>query len=376
MKQLISFLLLAVILLSSPGVHAADNISITPSQLSMTVGECMTVTGTCPVSLATPNMNPWSSSNPRIASITAVKTSQSIYAPVIEKKGTIAANSAGVAKISFKNYVTGSTAYCTVTVYDKPTGVALNTAGSFMTPNGTLSIIAKVLPSTASQNVTWSSSNASIASVDKNGRIKALKPGSAVITAVTVYGGATQKKAASCTIQVIEKAHFPMQCVNISQGPGGSYSHKGSNAVDNIGATAGVVENVFAPFTGKIVKIYGPTNSVWLESCNKVMFADGTIDYMTVSFTHDMDISNLKLGMVIPKGTVFYQEGTKSPSSKVTGVHLHFECGKGKYTSPGWYQNSYGTWMIYNSIEPHKALFLKTDTLRKRDMGYSWVVSN
>jgi len=80
----------------------------------------------------------------------------------------------------------------------------------------------------------------------------------------------------------IEKAHFPMKYMNITQGVNGSYSHKGTNAIDLAGKDS-KIDNVFAPFTGIIKKIYTKNgNFVWLESCDKVQYADGTIDYMTV----------------------------------------------------------------------------------------------
>ena len=42
-----------------------------------------------------------------------------------------------------------------------------------------------------------------------------------------------------------------------------------------------------------------------MESIDKVKYADGTIDYMTVMTMHDNDVSNLKVGDIINQGVVY-----------------------------------------------------------------------
>lgn len=59
-------------------------------------------------------------------------------------------------------------------------------------------LVATVLPETASQTVTWSSSDESVATVSETGTVTAVSAGEAVITATTVTGGKTD----SCTITV------------------------------------------------------------------------------------------------------------------------------------------------------------------------------
>lgn len=175
--------------------------------------------------------------------------------------------------------------------------------------------------------------------------------------------------AVKITAPQYEKAHFPMQYMNITQGVNGSYSHQGTNALDLAGKDTGR-DYVFAPFTGVVKKIYTQSgNFVWLESVNKVIYADGTIDYMTIMIGHDNDVSDLYIGKVIPKGTIFYQEGT---AGYATGNHVHLECGRGRYTGGGWYQNSAGQWMIYNSMLPYKALFIQDSTIIYSGYGYPW----
>ena len=91
----------------------------------------------------------------------------------------------------------------------------------------------------------------------------------------------------------MEKAVFMMDYLNITQKANNEFSHSGDKAIDIAGKDSGI-DNFKAPFTGIIRKIYTGDNAVWLESINKVKYADGTIDYMTVLTIHDNDISNLK----------------------------------------------------------------------------------
>ncbi len=166
----------------------------------------------------------------------------------------------------------------------------------------------------------------------------------------------------------MEKALFPLKYMNQTQGVNGSYSHQGTYAIDY--GNRGVKEKLYAPFTGIIRKIYTTSgNGVWLESVDKVLYADGTIDYMTVLTMHDDDVSDLKVGQIIKQGEVYYHQGK---AGNATGIHVHLEVGKGKYTGTGWYKNSNDIWMINNAIHPCDALFLTEDIDIVDDGGYNW----
>ena len=166
----------------------------------------------------------------------------------------------------------------------------------------------------------------------------------------------------------MEKAVLNLSKLNVTQGMNGSYSHKGCLAIDIAGHG-----DFKAPFTGTIKKIYTKdANQVWLESNEKVLYADGTIDYMTLSIWHDNDVSNLKVGQVIKQGQVFYQEGTKG---QVTGKHNHLTVGKGKFTGSGWYKNT-PSWCINNQYDITKALFVYKDTHITKNGGYNWNITN
>ena len=61
---------------------------------------------------------------------------------------------------------------------------------------------ARVLPTDYNDQVTWSSSDETVATVDANGRVTALKPGTAIITATSVAEDDNGKASASCTVTV------------------------------------------------------------------------------------------------------------------------------------------------------------------------------
>ena len=152
----------------------------------------------------------------------------------------------------------------------------------------------------------------------------------------------------------MEKAILMMDYLNITQSGNGSFSHRGDEAIDIAGKDSNI-DNLKAPFTGTIKKIYTNGNAVWLQSNDKVLYADGTVDYMTVLTIHDNDISNLKVGQIIKQGEIYYNEGTKG---NATGNHIHIAVGKGKFSGSGWYKNSSGNWCINNQINISKALFI------------------
>lgn len=167
----------------------------------------------------------------------------------------------------------------------------------------------------------------------------------------------------------MQKAILMMDYLNITQKGGGEFSHKGDKAIDISGKDGGK-DALKAPFTGVIKRIYTNVNAVWLESLEKVKYADGTEDYMTIMTLHDNDVSNLYVGQKINQGEVYYNEGSKG---YVTGNHIHLAVGKGKFSGNGWYQNEYGSWVINNQHDVYKALFLLDTTKILNDGGYNWI---
>ena len=166
----------------------------------------------------------------------------------------------------------------------------------------------------------------------------------------------------------MEKPIYPLKNLRITQGYQEG-THRNSYAIDNAGLN-NEIEDVYAPFSGTIKKIYEEdANEVWLESDNPVEYPDGTIDYMTVLFAHDNDISDLYVGKKVAQGKIFYQEGTKG---NAIGNHCHIECGKGKFIEPGWIKNENGYYVIINGKKPEECFWLKKDTNIIDDYGYTF----
>ncbi len=166
----------------------------------------------------------------------------------------------------------------------------------------------------------------------------------------------------------MEKAIFPSKYMRITQGYNEG-THIDSYAIDNADKDSSI-SDIYAPFTGVIKKIYpNDANEVWLESVDKVEYPDGTIDYMTIMFAHNNDISNLFVGKRINKNEAFYKEGTKG---NATGNHCHIECGKGRFEGSGWHKNSNGFWSINNGKRPEECLFIDDSITILDSHGYNF----
>ena len=78
------------------------------------------------------------------------------------------------------------------------TSVSLNRTSQNLSKGGTFTLTATVKPSNATdKTLTWASSDKSVATVDKNGKVTALKNGTAIITCKSANG-----KTAKCTVTV------------------------------------------------------------------------------------------------------------------------------------------------------------------------------
>ena len=127
----------------------------------------------------------WTSSNPSVASVT--------------KSGMVTGLRPGKASITATAGKKSQT--CTVTVKRYPVAsIKLNKKKLSIKAGKTKQLKVKITPSYATnRQVTWKSSNNKVARVDKNGVVKALRRGTAVIKAVAKDG----KKKAVCTVTVM-----------------------------------------------------------------------------------------------------------------------------------------------------------------------------
>lgn len=166
----------------------------------------------------------------------------------------------------------------------------------------------------------------------------------------------------------MEKAYFPMEYYRLTQGYGNkSSSHKYIYALDLGGKDTGK-DKIFAPFTGTIKKIYDKPNvakTIWIESNEPVICANGETTYLTMLLAHDDDVTNLYVGKVIKQGEYFLDEGR---SGLATGNHIHIELSNKKFSKTGWFKNKQNVWQINDPVKPEEYLFLKQNTIVLNDI--------
>ena len=170
----------------------------------------------------------------------------------------------------------------------------------------------------------------------------------------------------------MEKAVLILNTLNVIQKANSEFTHKSDKALDLSGKDTGI-ESIKAPFTGTIKRIYTNTNTVWIQSIDKVKYADGTIDYMTVMTMHDNEVSNSKVGDIIKQGEIYYEEGRQGYT---TGNHIHLAVGKGKFAGNGWFLNDEGSWVINNQYDVHKGLYLLDSVNVLNNGGYNYKLYN
>lgn len=134
---------------------------------------------------ATNQMVTWSSSDSEIVSV--------------DESGLIRANNEGTAKIIATSDDGGFITECEVTVVIPVEAVHLDEKEMQLTVGETARMRATVLPESATnKDISWTTSDESVVSVDEDGNVNALSAGTAVITAVSVDGD----KSDSCIVTV------------------------------------------------------------------------------------------------------------------------------------------------------------------------------
>lgn len=151
------------------------------------------------------------------------------------------------------------------------------------------------------------------------------------------------KKGQKSVIDGIENFLCPVTDMYVTQGANGSYSHKGTMAVDIRGLKAGVQSPYYAPCTVKCLKTYPSSGQAMWQSVNNVRCADGYIGKVTFMTCHD-NTMNASSGLVIPQGNQLGNMGTKG---NATGVHVHFQGAETSDTT--WIKNKYGIYYFPNN---------------------------
>ena len=185
-------------------VYPVEDISLDKTSQEMTEGDDFTLTATVKPDNATNKNVTWNSSDPSVATV---------------DNGKVIAKKAGTATITVKTDDGGKTASCVVTVNAKVypvESISLDKTSFEMTEGDDFTLTATVKPDNATnKNVTWNSSDPSVATVD-NGKVIAKKAGTATITVKTDDGG----KTATCKVTVNIVITNYIDEYGINHGPG------------------------------------------------------------------------------------------------------------------------------------------------------------
>ena len=178
---------------ATSGAKAA--VQAAASDYTVNVGETLTLNGTS--GYYDNYYSSWSSSDTSIATVSSAKSS----------KTTVTGVKAGEVTIThryYSNNYSWLTETFTVQVMTgvAPTAIAI-TGADKVTQFKTTQLTASFTPADASGNVTWTSSNEQILSVNDNGLVTAKRQGSATVTA-SVQGTAKATLSATKTIEVVK----------------------------------------------------------------------------------------------------------------------------------------------------------------------------
>ena len=163
---------------------SVESVTLSSKTLTLNVGGSSILTATVTPDNVEDRSVVWMSSDSKVATVV---------------DGVVTAVGPGTATITVSTVDGGKTATCTVTVKGEVTGIELDRSSVSMTAGDSVTLEYSLLPEgTGGYTVSWSSSDTSVATVS-NGRITAVGPGTATITATV---GGTQLSAV-CSVTVV-----------------------------------------------------------------------------------------------------------------------------------------------------------------------------
>ena len=153
---------------------------------------------------------------------------------------------------------------------------------------------------------------------------------------------------------------FGMHHLNISQLPGGDFSHP-NLACDLVGSDS-YIDFYFAKCCDwKCVAGEWGSGTYFFIPCNSkgehipVMCADGNQRKITLALTHsEKKYIKTERGKIYRKDTALYEEGKKG---RATGYHIHLEVAEG-YKTTKTYDKKLGVYTMGNELNPLKVMFV------------------
>lgn len=168
-------------------LQAVTGLEITPDKATMDVGEKLQLYTEFTPATASNTAVYWSSSDEEIATV--------------DKDGEVTAKQGGLVVIQCKTDDGGYNAVCIITVIEEVTEIKITPEQYKLGLGKTFQLKAEITNSTASdKDIEWRSSDESVCTVDKNGKIKGISLGYATITAMALDGSDVE---ATCEIRVV-----------------------------------------------------------------------------------------------------------------------------------------------------------------------------
>jgi len=173
-------------------VVAVTGVSVSPATATVGLGSTQQLNAAIAPANATNQNVTWTSSNTAVATVNA--------------SGLVTAVAAGTAAITVKTVDGNKTATSAITVAAIPvSSAAVSPASASLYAGNTQQLSVTISPANATnKNVTWSSSNSAVATVNSSGLVTAVSAGTATITATTQDGN----KTASAAITVNPNTNF------------------------------------------------------------------------------------------------------------------------------------------------------------------------
>ena len=215
---------------------AVTGVTVSPTDTTLAVNATFTFTAIVTPDNATDKSVTWTSSSDAIATVTTA--------------GVVKAIAPGPATITVTTTDGGHTATVAVTVNDPAappvavTGVTVSPTDTTLAVNATFTFTAIVTPDNATdKSVTWTSSSDAIATVTTAGVVKAVAPGTAVITA-TANDGSGATGAATVTVEPVT----PPASLKIL-GIGNSFTQDGMEYLPHLLKSAGITNVTLGKLT-------------------------------------------------------------------------------------------------------------------------------
>ncbi len=179
-----------------------SSVSLSQQAVSLVEGESLKLECLVEPSNATNQAVKWSSDNNAVATVKA--------------DGTVLAKSPGVATVSVVSEDQGKTAKCRVEVKEKiypVESVSLPFNTLTLTEGDSSKLVVRISPKNATnKDVSWTSDNGSVATVDPDGSVSAVSPGTAMI----IVRSADRDLTDVCQVTVHEKI-IPVRFVSLSE---------------------------------------------------------------------------------------------------------------------------------------------------------------